>query len=397
MIINLDMNINDEISRSISHLLLKEPFFGHLLASLVRCVDDEMTPTAAVGLHGIKPMLVINGPYFLKVLKSSQERTGIIKHEVLHVLFKHLFRSKFGTLDPVIFNLAADLVANQFIGEPWKLPKDCITLDKFPDLNLKPDQSVEYYYGALKGCKEGPSKDLIDAFKGNHSDHGMWVDKPGKPGDADIAQCEIDRIVLQAKERAGSKGWGPLPNAIKDLINAALERRKPKIDWKRTMRLFSSSARRTKIKGTISRRSKRYGTIPGIKVKRLQHLCVILDTSGSVSDSNLSEFFAEVHSMWKAGAEITVVECDAAVQRTWTYAGKLPKGVAGRGGTVFDPALTWLKEYRGASPIDGAIYLTDGQAGPATVKPPCKLLWVVVPNGTIGDHLKFGRVIQMTK
>ena len=30
-----------------------------------------------------------------------------------------------------------------------------------------------------------------------------------------------------------------------------------------------------------------------------------------------------------------------------------------------------------------------------TVKPPCKLLWIVTSDGVMGDHLKFGRSIQL--
>ena len=36
-------------------------------------------------------------------------------------------------------------------------------------------------------------------------------------------------------------------------------------------------------------------------------------------------FFNEVHSMWQNGAEIEVIECDAAVQKIYDYKGKFPK------------------------------------------------------------------------
>lgn len=98
--------------------------------------------------------------------------------------------------------------------------------------------------------------------------------------------------------------------------------------------------------------------------------------------------------MWRQGAEIRIIECDAVVQRTYRYTGKLPRTVSGRGGTVFNPVFQWLRDQR-FERFDGCIYLTDGEAAAPTIKPPCKLLWIVTSNGQIGDHLKFGRSIQL--
>ena len=126
-----------------------------------------------------------------------------------------------------------------------------------------------------------------------------------------------------------------------------------------------------------------------------KELVFVIDTSGSISDHDLSDFFAEIHGLWKNGAQVTVIECDAAIHNTWEYRGKLPHAVGGRGGTSFDPAFAWLRAYRGASPFDGCIYLTDGVAPEPTIHPPCKLLWVILPGGTVGSHLKWGRAIKL--
>jgi predicted metal-dependent peptidase len=220
----------------------------------------------------------------------------------------------------------------------------------------------------------------------------MW----GEAQDLDqqVSDAVLDRLIVQAKERSGQAGWGPLPNRIKELIEAAIERRKPKLDWRRVIRLFAASSRKTRVVNTLRRRSKRYGTYPGIRVQRFQKMAVAIDTSGSVNDQELSDFFGEIHGIWKQGAEITIIECDAAVQRTYQYTGKLPEAVAGRGGTAFNPVFEYLNQNR-MTRFDGCIYLTDGGAPAPTIKPPCPLLWVVTSDGHAGEHLQFGRVLQL--
>ena len=240
---------------------------------------------------------------------------------------------------------------------------------------------------------------MIDKLRASHeawhSDHSQWGQFDDGEKMSGAAETEIDRIVSQAKDRAGPKAWGALPGQIRDLITAILERRQPKVDWRRALRIFGASASRTKVKNTINRVSKRFGTNPGIKIKRFQHMAVVIDTSGSISDHDLSAFFAEIHGLWRNGAQVTVIECDAAIHNTWEYRGKLPSGVGGRGGTCFDPAFQWMLDYRGSSPFDGCIFLTDGRAPKPTVKPPCKLIWCVLPGGMVGEHLTWGRVIEL--
>ena len=98
--------------------------------------------------------------------------------------------------------------------------------------------------------------------------------------------------------------------------------------------------------------------------------------------------------MWRQGAEITVIECDAAVQHVWEYKGKFPEVLHGRGGTAFDPAFRWLREQR-TTRWDACIYLTDGGAEAPEIKPPCKMMWVVTNDGWVGEHLRYGRTVKL--
>ena len=389
-------------------MLFKEPFFNHLLSGIVRVVTEKI-PTAAVSFSANKTQLLVNEQFFIKELRSQTNRVAVVKHEALHLLFKHLFRMDLEKYDRPLFNIAADLVVNQFIGS-WKLPDSAVTLSTFPDLGLEANQTVEWYYERLKdlqdsgsgggnGSSSAPrSTEALSKIVGkpNHSDHRFW----GTPKDieeqvhARAAETELERLIIQARERTPVKDHGTIPGVINDLIDSMVESRKPKVDWRRVLRIFASTSRRTYIFSTIHRVSKRYGTRPGTKVKHLQKIAVAIDTSGSVSDSDLSKFFAEIDAMYRQGAEIKVIECDAEVQRTYNYNGHLPTEVAGRGGTVFDPVFAFLRSNR-LTRYDGCIYLTDGYASEPTIRPPCPLLWVITPNGDAGDHLRFGRIIKL--
>ena len=64
----------------------------------------------------------------------------------------------------------------------------------------------------------------------------------------------------------------------------------------------------------------------------------------------------------------------------------------GGGGTDFDPVFTYIKKNR-FKRFDGCIYLTDGYASEPKVVPPCKVFWLLTPEGS-ADALKFGRVVK---
>ncbi|MDB2463828.1 hypothetical protein N9W69_03315, partial [Flavobacteriaceae bacterium] len=124
-------NINDEISRCIIRMLVDEPFYAHFLSGIVRNITDDV-PTAAVGLNGSQVNLYINKEFFLKELTTFSSRVAVIKHETLHLVFKHLFRADSVKYDLRLFNIAADIVVNQLIGK-WTLPPSAVTLASFPD------------------------------------------------------------------------------------------------------------------------------------------------------------------------------------------------------------------------------------------------------------------------
>jgi predicted metal-dependent peptidase len=390
---------DDNISGAVTQLLLKEPFFAHLLANLSREISDR---TQTIGLEKTQGRynLIVNPEYFDKILTSRDQRVAAIKHEALHFVFNHVFRAeKYENQE--IYNLAADLVVNQYL-HPWPALPDAFTLQLLNEMGvwLERDEPVGCYYekllkifkqsecegdGSGEGREQNGESDggsgskLQEASSGSNrrGDHQFWSQH--SPDDAERSQH--DDMLNQASQR--TEQWGNLPGPLQELINAMLERRAPQVDWRRSLRLFAASAGRTRITHTMKRRSKRYHTRPGTRIKRYSKLAVALDTSGSVDDDTVSTFFSEIHS----------IECDAQVQQVYPYRGQAPQKVAGRGGTWFDPVFEYLNENR-QDRFDGCIYLTDGWADIPEVKPPCKVLWVICAEGT-DEYVNFGPAITL--
>ena len=230
------------------------------------------------------------------------------------------------------------------------------------------------------------------AAPAGHSDHGGWDGQAGADGPfGKLAEAAIDQLVTRSVERTPAKMWGSLPGSIRAAIEESRERADEKIDWKRTLRLFSARSGRTKVIGTQSRESARYGTFPGTKIKRFHALAVAIDTSGSINDHTLKVFFAEIDVIWRSGSRVLVVLCDAAVHGSFEYKGKVPAKLGGGGGTAFDPVFQWLLDNR-RHRVDGCVYLTDGQGPAPKIKPPCPVLWVLT-HETPG--LPFGRSISI--
>ena len=394
-------------------MLLKEPFYAHFLSGIIREVTDKV-PTAAVGFKSGKIALYVNENFFLKELRSMTERVAVIKHETLHIIFKHLFRMKTKDYENRLFNIAADLVVNQLIS-PWKLPDSAVTLETFRELKLPPDKSVEWYYENLKktASKDKEYKkslqeifDKMDSSGGDdlageegsrkkrryHSDHRMWGENENFS--MEVVETEVDRMIIQARDRTPTKDHGTIPLGIQSLIKNIVKKRNPQINWKKALKIFSSSSRKTRVYLTLKRVSKRFGTRPGTKIKRFQKLAVAIDTSGSINIDDFNDFFGEIHSMWRFGAEIDILECDAEIQKKYSYRGRIPEFIHGGGGTSFDPVFEHIKSNR-FERYDGCIYLTDGYAPEPTIKPPCKVFWCITKDGEIGPHLKFGRAVKM--
>ena len=129
--------------------------------------------------------------------------------------------------------------------------------------------------------------------------------------------------ILDAAARTPSKFYGSLPGALTTQIDIIRESMTPKVDWRRALKIFSSANGRSMVYHTMKRISKRFGTRPGIRIVRFKKLGVVIDTSGSLDESSLAQFFKEIDTIHKNGADVMVIECDAKVHNFYKVLGTI--------------------------------------------------------------------------
>lgn len=374
------------VETAVVTLLRKEPFHAHLLISIKRVFSTEV-PTAAVSASGKGVTLWVNPRFFSKELNAAQ-RVAVLKHEMLHLLFKHPWRETANMPDADLRNIAADLVVNQFI-LPWKLPTGCIELTSFPRAGLLPDQTMEWYYNKLRDFSKSENPEAAEALKkakekaheqgcdAKWHEKGEAPDEGGAVVSSEAAEVVIRGLVVKAKAKISAKDWGELPAGLARAIDEICA--PPKVPWKRLLRLFAGRGARTTLKTSRLRESTRFPGEPGIRIKRLQKVAVAIDTSGSIDDELLNEFLAEINGIARAGADVTLIQCDCVITSVAPYRRFERPVFKGGGGTNFDPVMQWLRENRQEC-FGGCIYLTDGYAPNPTIDPRCPILWVLTPD-----------------
>ncbi|MCI5055072.1 MAG: VWA-like domain-containing protein [Flavobacteriales bacterium] len=396
--------IIEEISRTSIDLLMKEPFYSHILSCLNKIVvsEDSAIQTMAVGIKNKNHVVYVNPDFWNNVLVEKKLRYGVFKHEILHIVLKHTVSWSI-KYDRHLMNIAMDIVVNQYILREH-LPEDGVFLDTFPDLDLEPNQSWQYYYEKLKHLQQNQgqhpvsAQNLSDISESSHGldRHGSWEKhKALTPLEKELAKDAVDNLVKIAHQKTDTKSWGSLPGYLKVLLEDIIINSEPYVSWRHYLKLFTASSSKTRLKTTIKRPSKRYGTVPGIKIKKKQRILVTLDTSGSIGKDDIEQFFSEVYHVWLSGAEVQVIECDTDIHNIFTFKGSPPAYVMGQGGTDFDAPIIKGNELR----PDCMIYFTDGYAPDPKTEPKYPMLWVITENGITIDEFASrklpGRIIKM--
>jgi len=407
------IDINNDLARIGKQLMFNEPFYGVFLLTLNKVVGNDV-PTAGVCKNGINYQLIVNEEFWTS-LDNDKKKIGLLKHELLHICFHHLTdRDNFP--DHELHNIAADVEINQYLTPEYYPSPDILLPSTFPTLNLPLKAGTKKYYELLSQAKaNGSSPSLNALLDGNPSSGGKHGGGPNKKSgstagnlhptwkefdslseaDKKLVKAQIDHQIKSIIE--SQRDMGHVPSELKSYIDSLFEISPPSYDWKGYFRRFFGSSSKIYTKKTRRKLNKRFIENPALKIKQKKKILVGIDTSGSVGDKDLVEFFNEIFHMWKTGTSITIAEGDAKVNNVYEYDGKVPDFVTGRGGTNMNPFVTYFNKNR---EYNSLIILTDGfipKKSVTTFKP---LLMVVCSKGEkveIVKELGWNNVIKIQK
>lgn len=332
------MSNNEHLEKISKSLMLKEPFYGLFLIMLNKVWDNKVG-TAGVSKNGINYQLKISEDYWNSL--NEDLKMGLLKHELLHLCFHHLLlREAFH--DWKLFNIAADLEVNQYL-ESNQVKEDWVHIDhpNFKHLNLDLKQGTRYYYDVLLQAKNNGDPKIEEVYNClgsgeafEKSGHDSWeefsdVDEATKK----LIEKQLHHIINEVADEV-RKSRGFLPAEIDHLLDKINVFEAPKFNWKGYLRRFAGGSIKVYTKKLRRKFNKRYEDNPGLKIKPKKHILVAVDTSGSVSNNELKEFFQEINHIHRTGTEITVVQCDAAISSIQPFNPRHEIKIHGRGGKL---------------------------------------------------------------
>ncbi len=390
------MDKQRSLSKISKELMLKEPYYGFFLIMLNKVWRKDL-PTAGVSKNGINFQLAINEDFWTSL--SEMHQMGLLKHELLHIAFGHLTSFK-SFKNKRLANVAMDMEINQFIDKDW-LPEGGIDINNYEDLNLERKAGCRYYYDKLNQFQDEKDKngtcgndemdELLDQVaNGEVPDHSTWEEfEDLSEAEQKLIEKQLQKVLADAKEQTIKKR-GNIPGEIEGVI-VVEEIVPPKFDWRGYIRRFTGVSTKVFTKKIRRKENRRYEENPGLKIKMRQHMLLAIDTSGSVSDSELQEFMGEIHHIYKTGVDVTIMQCDTSIRSIEPYKGKNEINVAGRGGTEFDPVLDYYNANQ--KKYTSLVYFTDGECCTSVV-PKGNVLWVLSERSHMNEDLP-GKVIKL--
>lgn len=373
-----------KIERAYKKLLIENPFYGLFLLGLSKVIDRS-TETACVRKKGINCELVINPDYW--ETQDDTQQLNLLCHEVYHIVFQHMFLyDSFPNKE--VLGLATDCEVNSFLSNLddswvvpslWNLPNKKGTKFYYEEiLKQFPPQQKQQQSGGGTGNSQGDNR-----MPKTKDDHSQWNKDFNECSDAEkqLIQNQINGQIKEAAEQV-IKMQGTIPAELKEIVDELFKPKPRVFDWKSYFRRMLGSIYDINIKKTRRKESVRFPESAGIKHKKKVSILVAVDTSGSVNNDELRDFFSEITYIYKEGSRITILECDAKISANYEYTGKWTGKVHGRGGTDFQPVIDYyrknMKDYA------ALVYFTDGECSiPSNV--PRDTIWVITSEG---DHNK---------
>jgi len=305
-VIQFDKTAHDKLVQARVRMLMRHQFFGQLALRLKLVQADEWCPTAAVDGRNF-----FYNSQFVHLL-DPDEVVFLVGHELGHCMFEHFMRRE--DRNPKLWNMAGDFVINwilkrERIGTVINKVKilldpkyaDWTTEDTYDDLlqnNVQYQDTLDVHLDM-----EGNG----DEADGNGKDGKNGKGRSGKPQplsseERKKLQDELKEAMMQAAQQAGA---GNVPAEIQRMINQLTE---PKMDWRQYIRAdIESNVKNDFTFQRPNRKGWHTGAIlPGMDRDQQIDICLAIDTSGSISNTMVTDFVSEVAGIMEQFAEYRI-------------------------------------------------------------------------------------------
>ena len=412
--------VEQKLATARTQLILDKPFLGALVLRLpLVAADRKWCKTTATDARKL-----YYNPEYIDSL-SLQETEFILAHEALHCGLAHFARRE--NRQKWRWDIACDYAINPLLLDEGLTAPYGILYDRgfadmtaeeiYPYLDKKmADQTIDQHiYDAEEddgdqgqGTGEMPSSSDQSEADGEVTEKGGGNNVKGVTGgraesDSDAGGAKRPRPLTGQQREDLSVQWqqrlagaaqqamqaGKLAGSLARLVDHMLQ---PSLPWRMLLARYLSYIARNDY-SYIRPSSRREGPaiFPSLRSTEV-NIAVVVDTSGSISTDEISEFLSEINAIkGQLSARITLLACDAQLARDcpWTYEAweevTLPKKLIGGGGTSFVPPFQWLGE-QDIKP-DLLVYFTDAEGKFPEQEPTVDVLWLVkgknkVPFGT---------------
>ncbi|MEV4334441.1 VWA-like domain-containing protein [Streptomyces sp. NPDC049597] len=377
------------------HAVKVRPYLAAALFAL-HVVEDRSVPTMAVDAHWrcyVSPGFVARTPV--------EELAGVWVHEVSHLLRDHHARSEryarehaehgpgerseredstAGRRERLRRNIAADFEINDDIyGDGLPLPAGAMLPSR---LRLPAGLLMEEYLRTASLSGLTPDLAWLDCGSGADGQQRPW--ELGPDGAHGLTRQQRDAVRFRVAE--GIKGRpGEAPEGWRRWADEAFHPPQP---WRQLLGAAVRSAASAPGVGedhNYRRPSRRSAGVPGVLLPSLRRMpprvCVVIDTSGSVSDAELGSALLEVAAVSRAvGGRrdlVSVISCDAAAGVAVPLCRAENIELVGGGGT--DLRSGFARALRSRPRPDVIVALTDGQTPWPSVQPPCRTVVGLFP------------------
>lgn len=403
----------------------QDRFYGSILMDME--MELDFTQRGAVDLKiDRSPFALTVNPLFCKNYKFP-EFTGLIINELIKMIWLH--PADYASLNKEkdekkhkLLEAASDAASTSIVkrdvrlnssnneygasANGCRLPEDRYTATSINaecGVSAKENMPLNYYYQILdKFKKKDPPGNSGGTGEGSGNSSNIATENNSagnqthswEGADKEEVKEHITSMVSNAFNSLDEKSRGYIPSSVMAQIKVLLE--PPEINWKQVLRKMVGSVpvpyRKTRTR--LNRRQPFRSDLCGKLPKRTVNIVCAFDTSGSMSDDDIKYCMNEVFNIIKVyeGYKVTIIECDAQVQRVYTARNmsEVDTKVRGRGGTCFTPVIQYIN---GEKPYDNKIkypdagkykdalliYFTDGYGEYEIPKPKTyRNLWVVL-------------------